>query len=83
MTKSTKAALEGTRSVTVTRSLPFQTGLSTSSERGRITVDLGSDTYRAFKTATSWHGEQMSDVIRDLVSTWVEAHPVGNDAPTR
>ena len=83
MTKSTKAALENTRSVTVTRSLPFQRGLASSAEKGRVTIDLGPDLYRSLKTATSWHGEQMSDVIRDLVSTWVEAHPVGNDAPTR
>ena len=79
MTKSTKEALEGTRSVTVTRSLPFQTGIPTSAEKGRITVDLGPDLYRIFKTSSSWHGEQMSDVIRDLVSTWVAEHPVGGE----
>jgi hypothetical protein len=78
MTKSTKAALESTRSVTVTRSSPFQTGIG-SAEKGRVTIDLGSDAYRAFKTATSWHGEQMSDVIRDLVSQWVAEHPVGGE----
>jgi hypothetical protein len=79
MTKNTKAALEGTRSVTATRSLPFQTGLGTSAEKGRVTIDLGPDLYRSLKTATSWHGEQMSDVIRDLVSTWVAEHPIGGE----
>lgn len=83
MTKSTKAALEGTRSVTVTRSSPFQTGITTSAEKGRVTIDLGPDLYRALKTATSWHGEQMSDVIRDLVSRWVAEHPVGSDSLSR
>jgi len=79
MTKSTKAALESTRSVTVTRSLPFQTGIGTNAEKGRVTIDLGPDLYRSLKTATSWHGEQMSDVIRDLVSAWVAEHPVGGE----
>jgi hypothetical protein len=83
VTKSTKAALENTRSITVTRGLPFQTGIGTNSEKGRVTIDLGPDLYRIFKTASSWHGEQMSDVIRDLVSTWVANHPIQNDAPTR
>jgi hypothetical protein len=79
MSKSTKAALEGTREVTTTRRSPFQTGIASSAEKGRVTIDLGPDLYRSLKTATSWHGEQMSDVIRDLVSQWVAEHPVGGE----
>jgi hypothetical protein len=81
--KDMRKALEATRTVTVTRTAPFNTGISTAGEKGRITVDLGPDLYRSLKTTTSWHGEQMSDVIRDLVSQWVAEHPIDNDAPAR
>jgi hypothetical protein len=54
--------------------------MSTSGEKGRITVDLGPDLYRNFKTATAWHDRKMNDVVRELVTAWLKDHPLDTDS---
>lgn len=75
--ESTRAALARTRGVAAQSAQPFNTGMSTSAEKGRITVDLGPDLYRRFKTATAWHDRKMNDVVRELVTMWADEHPFG------
>jgi hypothetical protein len=54
--------------------------MSTSGEKGRITVDLGPDLYRNFNTATAWHDRKMNDVVRELVTAWLKDHPLDTDS---
>lgn len=74
--ESTRAALARTREAVNRTPQPFSTGLTTSGEKGRITVDLGADRYRKFKTSAAWHDRKMNDVVRDLVDAWLAEHPL-------
>ena len=76
---ATRAALARTRDAATRSTRPFHTAMSTSGEKGRITVDLGPDLYRNFKTATAWHDRKMNDVVRELVTAWLKDHPLDTD----
>jgi hypothetical protein len=77
---ATRAALARTRDAATRSSQPFHTAMSTSGEKGRITVDLGPDLYRNFNTATAWHDRKMNDVVRELVTAWLKDHPLDTDS---
>ena len=74
--EATRAALLRTKQPADKVAPAFSPGLSTSAEKGRITVDLGPELYRRFKAATAWDGRKMNDIVRELVSSWVDAHPI-------
>jgi hypothetical protein len=77
-TDSTRAALSRTRGTAAAKSgQPFNTGASSSGEKGRITVDLGTDLYRQFKASAALQGRQMNEVVRELVTAWLVEHPLG------
>lgn len=73
--ESTRAALSRTKTAADRAASPFTTG-SSSADKGRITVDLGPDLYRLFRTGTAWHSRKMNDVVRELVTAWLEEHPI-------
>jgi ParG len=74
--EATRAALLRTKQSAGKPVPAFSPGLSTSAEKGRITVDLGPELYRRFKATSAWDGRKMNDIVRELVSSWVEAHPI-------
>jgi len=74
--RDARAALARTRDASSRNAQPFTTAMSTSGEKGRITVDLGPDRYRQFKTSAAWHDRKMNDVVRDLVDAWLAEHPL-------
>lgn len=80
---ATRAALARTRDAAPRSTQPFHTGASTSAEKGRITVDLGPDLYRSFKTTAAWHDRKMNDVVRELVTAWLEDHPLDTNLPSK
>jgi ParG len=74
--EATRAALLRTKQSVEKPAPVFSPGLSTSAEKGRITVDLGPELYRRFKAATAWDGRKMNDIVRELVTSWADSHPI-------
>jgi hypothetical protein len=74
---TTRAALARAAASADKKPQPFNTAASSGSDKGRITVDLGAELYRNFKTSCAWHDKQMNEVVRELVAAWFEDHPIG------
>ncbi len=69
---ATLAALTRTKETAARSPQPFSSSAAKGGT-GRITIDLYEQA-RPFKAACAAEGLKMSDVIRELVAKWTEAH---------